>query len=69
MKHFTMSIDVPSFHFDDDQKCIANKEGTEECIQLLSRFTNSLIVSEENWPNNEKIYKILLRTISDNSQM
>lgn len=56
------------FIFDDVQKCIANKERTEECIQLLSGFTNSLTVSEENWPDNEKIYKILLKTISDNLQ-
>lgn len=56
------------FICDDVQKCIANKDRTEECIQLLSGFKNSLIVSEENWPNNEKIFKVLLKTISDNLQ-
>lgn len=34
------------FIFDDVQKCIANKDRTEECIQLLSRFTNSFYWSE-----------------------
>lgn len=36
-------MDVSSFYFDDDLKCIANKEDKELCFgpKLLSGFTNS----------------------------